>query len=136
MGSPPELSPFFVVLNDSSVTSAAVVDQETSAVVPSSTPPEEFTFTRKSLVQVIVYTLLFAAAAAGNVPVLLSLVGKRARKSRIKLMMMHLAIADLIVTFVMIPLEVAWRLTVHWAGGNAMCKIMQVSRAEFMDSLA
>ncbi|KAL1431239.1 hypothetical protein MTO96_014616 [Rhipicephalus appendiculatus] len=41
--------------------------------------------------------------AAGNVPVFLSLLGKRARKSRIKLMMMHLAVADLIVTFVMIP---------------------------------
>nr|XP_037272740.1 gonadotropin-releasing hormone II receptor-like [Rhipicephalus microplus] len=44
-------------------------------------------------------------------------------------MILHLAIADLIVTFVMIPLEVVWRLTVQWAAGNAMCKLMQMLRA-------
>ncbi|XP_077512520.1 adipokinetic hormone/corazonin-related peptide receptor variant I-like [Amblyomma americanum] len=124
---PAELDPLastlLVSLNDTSATAAV----DPSALPPSL--PEELTFTRKSLVQVVVYVLLFAAAAAGNVPVFLSLLGKRARKSRIKLMMMHLAVADLIVTFVMIPLEVAWRLTVRWVAGNAMCKIMQVLRA-------
>lgn len=115
--------PLIPELNDTS--STVVLDA--SAATP--TLPEELTFTRKSLVQVIVYVLLFVAAAAGNVPVFLSLLGKRARKSRIKLMMMHLAVADLIVTFVMIPLEVAWRITVCWVAGNAMCKIMQILRA-------
>ncbi|XP_050045796.2 adipokinetic hormone/corazonin-related peptide receptor variant I-like [Dermacentor andersoni] len=115
--------PLYTVLN---VTSSTVVLDASGAT---SALPEELTFTRKSLVQVIVYVLLFVAAAAGNVPVFLSLLGKRARKSRIKLMMLHLAVADLIVTFVMIPLEVAWRLTVRWVAGNAMCKIMQVLRA-------
>lgn len=91
--------------------------------------PDELTFNTQSLVQVIVYSVLFVAAAIGNVPVFISLVGKRHRKSRLKLMILHLAIADLIVTFVMIPLEVAWRLTVQWTAGNAMCKTMQVLRA-------
>ncbi|CAN7938600.1 unnamed protein product, partial [Ixodes hexagonus] len=91
--------------------------------------PEELTFNTQSLVQVIVYTVLFVAAAAGNVPVFFSLLSKRHRKSRIKLMILNLAVADLIVTFVMIPLEVGWRLTVQWTAGNAMCKIMQVLRA-------
>ncbi|XP_037511749.1 adipokinetic hormone/corazonin-related peptide receptor variant I-like [Rhipicephalus sanguineus] len=115
--------PLFSELNDTLSTMAL----DASAATP--VLPEELTFTRKSLVQVIVYVVLFVAAAAGNVPVFVSLLGKRARKSRIKLMMMHLAVADLIVTFVMIPLEVAWRLTVCWVAGNAMCKIMQILRA-------
>ncbi|KAH8041354.1 hypothetical protein HPB51_014635 [Rhipicephalus microplus] len=115
--------PIFSELNDTSLTMALDASAATPAL------PEELTFTRKSLIQVIVYVVLFMAAAAGNVPVFLSLLGKRARKSRIKLMMMHLAVADLIVTFVMIPLEVAWRLTVCWVAGNAMCKIMQILRA-------
>lgn len=91
--------------------------------------PEELTFNTQSLVQVIVYAVLFVTAATGNIPVLFSLMGKRHRKSRLKVMIMHLAIADLIVTFVMIPLEVGWRLTVQWTAGNVMCKVMQVLRA-------
>ncbi|CAN7979065.1 unnamed protein product [Ixodes persulcatus] len=91
--------------------------------------PEELTFNTQSLVQVIVYAVLFVTAATGNVPVFFSLLGKRHRKSRLKVMIMHLAIADLIVTFVMIPLEVGWRLTVQWTAGNVMCKVMQVLRA-------
>ncbi|XP_072142477.1 adipokinetic hormone/corazonin-related peptide receptor variant I-like [Dermacentor andersoni] len=90
---------------------------------------EELTFSTHSLVQVIIYCILFVIAGAGNVPVFVSLLNKRHRKSRIKLMILHLAIADLIVTFVMIPLEVAWRLTVQWAAGNVMCKLMQMLRA-------
>ncbi|GFV40351.1 gonadotropin-releasing hormone II receptor [Trichonephila clavipes] len=42
---------------------------------------------------------------------------------------MHLAIADLIVTFIMIPLEIAWRFTVQWVAGNAACKILLYLRA-------
>ncbi|XP_040074861.2 gonadotropin-releasing hormone II receptor [Ixodes scapularis] len=91
--------------------------------------PEELTFNTQSLVQVIVYAVLFVTAATGNIPVFFSLMGKRHRKSRLKVMIMHLAIADLIVTFVMIPLEVGWRLTVQWTAGNVMCKVMQVLRA-------
>ncbi|XP_049518995.1 gonadotropin-releasing hormone receptor [Dermacentor silvarum] len=90
---------------------------------------EELTFSTQSLVQVIIYCILFVIAGAGNVPVFVSLLNKRHRKSRIKLMILHLAFADLIVTFVMIPLEVAWRLTVQWAAGNVMCKLMQMLRA-------
>lgn len=62
-------------------------------------------FNSESLVSIIVYSILFVCAAVGNVPVFLSLIRNRHRKSRIKLMMLHLAIADLIVTFIFIPTE-------------------------------
>nr|AHB51763.1 ACP receptor 1 [Ixodes scapularis] len=100
-----------------------------NASSPSFPLPDDLTFNTLSLVQVIVYSVLFIAAAAGNVSVFFSLFGERHRKSRIKLMILHLVVADLIVTFVMIPLEIIWRLTVQWTAGNVMCKAMQVLRA-------
>lgn len=56
---------------------------------------------------IIVYTALFIVAAIGNLTVFISLFRSRHRKSRISLMIRHLTIADLIVTFAMIPLEVS-----------------------------
>lgn len=39
-------------------------------------------------------------------------------------MLMHLAIADLFVTFVLVPTEIAMAATVEWYAGDAMCRIM------------
>ncbi|XP_056640774.1 adipokinetic hormone/corazonin-related peptide receptor variant I-like [Diorhabda sublineata] len=73
--------------------------------------------------EISVYCALFVVAAVGNLTVLISLFRSRHRKSRISLMITHLAIADLIVTFIMIPLEVGWRLTGRWLAGNVACKV-------------
>ncbi|GFY68334.1 gonadotropin-releasing hormone II receptor [Trichonephila inaurata madagascariensis] len=91
--------------------------------------PYYLTFNEDSIREVVLYSLMFALAAAGNIPVFVTLIRNRHRKSRVNLMIMHLAIADLIVTFVMIPLEIAWRITVQWVAGNAACKIMLYMRA-------
>lgn len=56
---------------------------------------------------VAAYCLMFVIAAAGNLSVIITLFrSKRHRRSRISLMICHLAVADLIVAFFMIPLEV------------------------------
>jgi gonadotropin-releasing hormone receptor len=78
---------------------------------------------------VAVYCVLFTVAAVGNLSVFITLVRARHRKSRISLLMSHLAAADLIVTFVMIPLEVAWRVTTKWLAGNFACKLFLFLRA-------
>ncbi|GIY58237.1 gonadotropin-releasing hormone II receptor [Caerostris darwini] len=39
-------------------------------------------------------------------------------------MMMHLIMSDLIIIFVTIPLEMAWKINVQWKAGNAACKIL------------
>ncbi|KFM64201.1 Gonadotropin-releasing hormone receptor, partial [Stegodyphus mimosarum] len=91
--------------------------------------PYYLTFNEDSIREVILYSLMLVLAAAGNIPVFVTLIRNRHRKSRVNLMIMHLAIADLIVTFVMIPLEIAWRITVAWIAGNAVCKIMLYMRA-------
>lgn len=65
------------------------------------------TLNKNALTVIIVYCILFVIAAIGNLTVFITLFRSRRRKSRISLMISHLAIADLLVTFVMIPLEVS-----------------------------
>ncbi|KAI4457659.1 neuropeptide receptor-related g-protein coupled receptor [Holotrichia oblita] len=69
------------------------------------TLPEYLRFNDNSLIVVLVYSALFVVAAVGNLSVFISLFRSRRRKSRISLMIRHLTIADLMVTFIMIPLE-------------------------------
>ncbi|CAH2230402.1 jg1905 [Pararge aegeria aegeria] len=54
-----------------------------------------------------IYSALFVVGAIGNVSVFVSLVRSRRRKSRVNLLMTHLVVADLIVIFIGIPLEVS-----------------------------
>lgn len=91
--------------------------------------PSHLRFNSDSLVVVIVYSILFVLAAVGNCSVFFSLIRSRHRKSRMSLMMTHLTIADLIVTFLMIPLEIGWRITTQWLAGNAACKFFLFFRA-------
>ncbi|XP_013792760.1 gonadotropin-releasing hormone II receptor-like, partial [Limulus polyphemus] len=91
--------------------------------------PDYLTFNEESMREIAVYSILFVIAATGNLPVFISLLRNRQRKSPVKLMMLNLAVADLIVTFVMIPLEISWRITVEWIAGTLICKIMLFLRA-------
>ncbi|XP_065157122.1 adipokinetic hormone/corazonin-related peptide receptor variant I-like [Atheta coriaria] len=86
-------------------------------------------FDSRALVVVIVYCCVFVVACIGNVTVFVNLFRSRRRKSRISFLIIHLTVADLIVTFIMIPFEIAWRITVQWLGGNIACKILLFFRA-------
>ncbi|GLV31177.1 Adipokinetic hormone receptor [Carabus blaptoides fortunei] len=129
----------------------STVDQTTDN---NDTYPSDLRFNENSLTVVIVYCVLFLVAAVGNLTVFITLFKSRHRKSRISLMITHLAVADLMVTFIMIPLEVlvwlydfesdatqihnfiytlytqvGWRLTVQWLAGNLACKVFLFLRA-------
>ncbi|KAJ8718285.1 hypothetical protein PYW08_002522 [Mythimna loreyi] len=56
----------------------------------------------------VIYGILLAVGGVGNVAVLVSLARSRRRKSRVDLMMTHLALADVCVTCGVIPLEVSF----------------------------
>lgn len=91
--------------------------------------PQEMLFSGDNLVSVIAYTVLFSLAAFGNLTVFLTLFRSRYRKSsRVNLFIMHLAMADMIVTFVMIPMEIGWHVTVAWTAGDAACRILMFWR--------
>lgn len=53
-----------------------------------------------------IYSVLLVFGAVGNSAVFASLVRSRRRKSRVNLLMTHLAVADLVVVLFVIPLEV------------------------------
>uniref|UniRef100_A0A1B0D613 G-protein coupled receptors family 1 profile domain-containing protein n=2 Tax=Phlebotomus papatasi TaxID=29031 RepID=A0A1B0D613_PHLPP len=73
---------------------------------------------------------MFAIAAAGNLSVVITLFrSKRHRRSRISLMICHLAVADLMVAFFMIPVEIGWRIAIEWNAGNVACKVFTFIRA-------
>ncbi|KAK2172266.1 hypothetical protein NP493_975g00000 [Ridgeia piscesae] len=90
--------------------------------------PSELTFSDDSVFSIVAYSLMFLVAAVGNLVVFVVLFRSRRRRSRVNLYVMHLAVADLIVTFVMIPIEVSWHATVLWAAGDASCRFFMFWR--------
>lgn len=95
------------------------------------TLPLEFTeMTPRSRNVVVAYSILFIIAATGNLTVFFSVCHQLAKlKWRITVLMLHLSIADLIVTFFLMPLEICWRITIQWVGGEVLCKVCQFLRA-------
>lgn len=91
--------------------------------------PREMTFSSDNLVSVIAYCCLFVIAAIGNLTVFITLFRTRRRKSRVNCFIMHLSMADLIVTFIMLPLETAWHITVSWYAGDFACRLLMFCRA-------
>ncbi|XP_013103205.1 adipokinetic hormone/corazonin-related peptide receptor variant I isoform X2 [Stomoxys calcitrans] len=78
---------------------------------------------------ITVYSILFVISTIGNLTVLYLLTKRRLRgPSRIDIMLMHLAIADLMVTFLLMPLEIAWAYTVQWKSNDFMCRFMSFLR--------
>nr|ANW09575.1 adipokinetic hormone receptor [Locusta migratoria] len=91
--------------------------------------PADMRFNGGHVVSIAAYSALMAVSAAGNLTVLGLILrrGERAR-SRLNHMLMHLAIADLLVTFLMMPLEIGWSSTVSWRAGDALCRVMAFFR--------
>ena len=78
---------------------------------------------------IIIYSTMFVISAVGNLTVFITLFRNRHRKSRVNLMIMHLAAADLVITFFTLPIEIGWRITTQWIAGNLACKLFLFLRA-------
>lgn len=111
-----------------SLNESFMVDFTTAVPVTQTKIPREMAFNADNLVSVITYCVLFVIAAAANLTVFVILVRNRRRKSRVNLIIMHLALADLLVTFIMLPMEIAWHITVAWTAGDAACRILMFFR--------
>ncbi|XP_017041420.1 gonadotropin-releasing hormone receptor isoform X2 [Drosophila ficusphila] len=78
---------------------------------------------------ITVYSILFVISTIGNSTVLYLLTKRRLRGPlRIDIMLMHLAIADLMVTLLLMPMEIAWAWTVQWRSTDLMCRLMSFFR--------
>ncbi|XP_030381138.1 gonadotropin-releasing hormone receptor isoform X2 [Scaptodrosophila lebanonensis] len=86
---------------------------------------KDMTFNDGHRLSITVYSILFVISSIGNSTVLYMLTKRRLRGPlRIDIMLMHLAIADLMVTFLLMPLEIAWAWTVQWRSTDLMCRLM------------
>ncbi|KAK3932547.1 Gonadotropin-releasing hormone II receptor [Frankliniella fusca] len=105
------------------------VGNATAAMVATTELPLDMQFNGGHMVSIVFYPILMVISAVGNITVFVILLRRRKKgRSRINNMLLHLSIADLLVTFLMMPLETAWNYTVVWRGGDALCRIMSFYR--------
>ncbi|XP_063982513.1 adipokinetic hormone/corazonin-related peptide receptor variant I isoform X3 [Diachasmimorpha longicaudata] len=91
--------------------------------------PIDMRFNEGHMVSIITYSILMVISIIGNSTVLfLILQRRRSNRSRINTMLLHLAVADLMVAVLMMPLEIGWAITVSWRAGDSMCRIMAFFR--------
>ncbi|KAL8197339.1 UNVERIFIED_CONTAM: hypothetical protein K2H54_020612 [Gekko kuhli] len=84
------------------------------------------TFSAAALARVVVTLLLCVVSTAGNVAVLWASVGRRGppRRSHARLLLLHLAAADLLVALVVMPVDAAWNITLQWRAGEGACRLL------------
>ncbi|XP_016312119.1 gonadotropin-releasing hormone II receptor-like [Sinocyclocheilus anshuiensis] len=96
------------------------------------------TFTVAAHFRVVATLVLFVFAAISNLSVLISVTRGRGRHlaSHLRPLIASLASADLVMTFVVMPLDAIWNITVQWYAGDAMCKILCFLKLFAMHSAA
>jgi gonadotropin-releasing hormone receptor len=82
-------------------------------------------FNKMSMIKTVVLSCMFVVAFIGNSATLVQMYRMRRRKSTINLLILHLAIADLIVTFFCIMSDAVWVATVQWFAGTPVCKLIK-----------
>ncbi|XP_037682083.1 gonadotropin-releasing hormone II receptor [Choloepus didactylus] len=85
------------------------------------------TFSVAAKVRVGVTIVLFISSAGGNLAVLWCVTRpqpSQLRPSPVRRLFAHLAAADLLVTFVVMPLDATWNITVQWLAGDIACRML------------
>uniref|UniRef100_A0A674K4C4 Type II GnRH receptor n=1 Tax=Terrapene triunguis TaxID=2587831 RepID=A0A674K4C4_9SAUR len=83
------------------------------------------TFSPAAKARVILTFVLLTLSAAGNLAVLWAGAGgRRGKLSHVRVLLLHLAAADLLVTFVVMPLDAGWNITVQWRAGDLACRLL------------
>ncbi|XP_055485251.1 gonadotropin-releasing hormone receptor isoform X1 [Psammomys obesus] len=88
------------------------------------------TLTLSGKIRVIVTFFLFLLSTAFNASFLLKLQKwtqkkERGRKlSRMKILLKHLTLANLLETLIVMPLDGMWNVTVQWYAGELLCKVL------------
>lgn len=102
------------------------ISNTSSSQLPPLSEWETPTFTRAAQFRVGATLVLFLFAAISNLALLISVSRGRGRRlaSHLRPLIMSLATADLMMTFVVMPLDMVWNVTVQWYAGDAMCKLL------------
>ncbi|KAF7643257.1 hypothetical protein LDENG_00242690 [Lucifuga dentata] len=105
---------------------------------PPSAAWEVPTFTVAARCRVAATLVLFVFAAVSNLSVLISVCCGRGRRlaAHLRPLIVSLACADLMMTFVVMPLDAVWNITVQWRAGDVMCKLLCFLKLFAMHSAA
>lgn len=89
--------------------------------------------TDKVIVKVIVLSLMGVLSLIGNIATIWNIQKNRATRralrhscSAIYALILHLSVADILVTFFCIIGEALWSFTVEWLAGEAGCKLVKI----------
>lgn len=89
--------------------------------------------TDKVIVKVIVLSLMGIISLIGNIATIWNIQKNRASRralrhscSAIYALILHLSVADILVTFFCIIGEALWSFTVQWLAGDAACKLVKI----------
>ena len=109
-----------------------------SSAPPSPPPWEAPSFTVAAHCRVAVTLVLFVFAACSNLSVLISVCWGRGYRlaAHLRPLIASLASADLVMTFVVMPLDAVWNITVQWYAGDVMCKLLCFLKLFAMHSAA
>uniref|UniRef100_UPI0037E76826 gonadotropin-releasing hormone II receptor-like n=1 Tax=Semicossyphus pulcher TaxID=241346 RepID=UPI0037E76826 len=101
-------------------------------------PPPLPSFTVAARCRVAATLVLFVFAACSNLSVLISVCWGRGYRlaAHLRPLIASLASADLVMTFVVMPLDAVWNITVQWYAGDIMCKLLTFLKLFAMHSAA
>ncbi|XP_029430369.1 gonadotropin-releasing hormone II receptor-like [Rhinatrema bivittatum] len=95
------------------------------------------TFSSAAKARVIITFSIFAVSAFCNLAVLWAAARtSRRKRSHVRILILNLTAADLLVTFVVMPLDAIWNITVQWQGGDLACRILMFLKLLAMYSCA
>lgn len=94
------------------------------------------TFSTAAKVRVIITFSLCAVSAVCNLVALWAARNGGKRKSHVRILIMNLTVADLLVTFIVMPVDAVWNITVQWQAGDMACRLLMFLKLVAMYSCA
>ncbi|XP_056134180.1 gonadotropin-releasing hormone II receptor-like [Lampris incognitus] len=94
------------------------------------------TFSTAAKARVIITFVLCGISTFCNLAVLWAANSNGKRKSHVRVLIINLTVADLLVTFVVMPVDAVWNITVQWLAGDFACRLLMFLKLQAMYSCA
>ncbi|XP_071378559.1 putative gonadotropin-releasing hormone II receptor [Centroberyx affinis] len=94
------------------------------------------TFSTAAKVRVIITFILCGTSAFCNLAVLWAANSNGKRKSHVRVLIINLTVADLLMSFIVMPVDAVWNITVQWLAGDLACRLLMFLKLQAMYSCA